>query len=203
MFNNDADYARSRIVSSYMKGKDKKDGLYKILDIRGRSNRLDEAVIYTLNSDFQEKQLKINQLNFSPGTLGYVNDRMSGSAMFVSRVPIRRDFRQGLRSSQLCYIRNGSSNFVTEQWFELNIKGLSRCLSDDYPPLSHVIEEVEEANIDMAFSKNFALSNKYKLLYKGFVIGDLTKNDTFKLQTSFNFVEEEFAKEVGNDKLSR
>jgi hypothetical protein len=203
MFNNDADYARSRIVASYMKGKEKHDGLYKIVEIQAKGNDLKTAKILAYDSKNRQVGLTIDMLCFSPGKLGYINDWFSGTATFLSRLPIRRDFRQGLRASQLCSLRNGSSNSISDNWLETNIQSVSSCLCDTYSSLAQVIEKVEEANVDMAFSKNFALSNKYKLLYKGFVIGDLKKDDTFKIQTAFSFVEEEFAKEVGNDKLSR
>lgn len=201
MFNNDAEYARSRIVSSYMKGKDK--GFYKILDIVSRNNELDKAVISATDEAGALVNLTIDQLDFSIGKLGYLNDALSGAAMFISRLPIRRDFRQGLRSGQLSYIRNGSYNPLSDNWMQANVKNISKCLWNEYPDLDTVIELSEEYNGDIAFSKNFALSSKYKLLYKGFTVGDLTKEDKFKLGKQFNFIEEEFTKEVGNDKLSR
>jgi hypothetical protein len=184
-----------------MKGKDK--GFYKILDIVSRNNELDKAVISATDEAGALVNLTIDQLDFSIGKLGYLNDALSGAAMFISRLPIRRDFRQGLRSGQLSYIRNGSYNPLSDNWMQANVKNISKCLWDDYPDLDTAIELSEEYNGDIAFSKNFALSSKYKLLYKGFTVGDLTKEDKFKLGKQFNFIEEEFTKEVGNDKLSR
>ncbi len=201
MFNNDAGYARSRITSSFMKGKEK--GFYKIIDIYGKNNELDKSTIVALDEHREEVKLTIKDLDFSIGKLGYVNDSMSGNAMYISRLPIRRDFRQGLRSSQLSFIRNFSYNPVSENWLDNNAKAVNNCLRNKYKPFEVVIELAEEYNEDIAFSRNFALSSKYKLLYKGFVIGDLTKEDKFKLHNQFNFIEEEFTKEVGNDKLSR
>jgi hypothetical protein len=200
MFNNDAEYARSRIVSSYMRGKGQ---LYKILDISSKSNLLDKAVITALNQDKLHVQIKITDLEFNIGKLGYVNDVISGIAMFVSRLPLRRDYRQGIRSSQLNFTRNGGSSPVSELWLEQNAKAVNKCINNQFPKLETVIELSEEWNNDIAFSKNFALSSKYKLLYKGFTIGSLNKDDKFKLDNNFNFVEEEFAKEVGYEHLSR
>jgi hypothetical protein len=201
MFNNDANYARSRLVSSFMRGKEK--GFYKILDVITKNNDLSKANILAFDEEKREEMLTINQLDFSVGKLGYVNDTLSGQALYISRLPIRRDFRQGLRSSQLSYIRNGSYNPLSENWLEHNAKSVNKCLRNRYLSLDEVIELAEEYNEDVAFSKNFALSRKYKLLYKGFTVGDLTKDDKFKLDAQFNFIEEEFTKEVGHDKLSR
>jgi hypothetical protein len=184
-----------------MKGKEK--GFYKIVDIYSKTNDLDKATIIAFDEDKNEVKLNIKDLDFSIGKLGYVNDSYSGTAMFISRLPIRRDFRQGLRSSQLSHVRNGSYNNLSENWLESNAKSVNKCLRNRYQSFDTVIELAEECNGDIAFSKNFALSSKYKLLYKGFTVGDLTKDDKFKLYTAFNFIEEEFTKEVGNDKLSR
>jgi hypothetical protein len=203
MFNNDVEYARSRIISSYVKGSPEKKGLHYIVDIRSKNNQLNEARILAYNETGEQQELNINDLSFSVGRLGYVNDRASGLATFLSRVPIRRDYRQGLRYSQLCYLRNGSSNAISEHWMKTNVKSINKCLEQDYPSFETVTELVEEYNVDVAFNRNFAISNKYKLLYKGFVVGDLTKDDKLKLNNQFNFVEEELAKVVGNDKLSR
>ncbi len=200
MFNNDAEYAKSRIVGSYMRGKTQ---LYKILDIVSRDNLLDKAVILALDQEKQTVQLKIKELQFSFGKLGYVNDVNSGIASFISRLPLRRDYRQGLRAYQLVSHRGGGTGGISENWLEQNTKSVFKCLNSSFPELTKVIELSEEYNGDIAFSKNFALSSKYKLLYRGFVIGDLTKNDKFKLNQNFNFVEEEFVKEVGHDNLSR
>jgi hypothetical protein len=201
MFNNDASYAKSRLNSSFLKGKEK--GFYKIIDISGRSNDLSKAVIITINEEDQTENLNIKDLEFSVGKLGYVNDKLSGQALYISRLPIRRDFRQGLRSSQLSFIRNGSYNGISENWLDCNAKNVNKCLRNFYQPLNQVIELSEEYNEDIAFSRSFALSSKYKLLYKGFTVGDLTKDDKFKLHTQFSFIEEEFVKEVGYEKLFR
>jgi hypothetical protein len=200
MFNNDAEYAKSRIVGSYMRGKTQ---LYKIIDIVSRDNVLDKSVILALDQDKNSVQLKIKELEFSFGKLGYVNDVNSGIASFISRLPLRRDYRQGLRAYQLISYRGGGTGSITESWLEQNTKSVYKCLNNIFPKLEKVIELSEEYNGDIAFSKNFALSSKYKLLYRGFVIGDLNKDDKFKLNHSFNFVEEEFVKEVGHDNLSR
>jgi hypothetical protein len=204
MFNNDADYARSKITASFMRGNQVGSGLYKITDIVNRKNNdLSKATILSIDEEGEEKSLSISDLSFSVGKLGYVTDRYTGAAFYLSRMPIRRDFKQGLRSSQLCFVRNGSSNGLPDHWLENNVKSVSNCLRDKYLDFNTVLELSEETNSDTPLSKNFALSNKYKLLYRGFSVGSLNKKDKFSLSTQFNFLEEELVKELGNDKLSR
>jgi len=200
MFNNDAEYARSRMVSSYMRGADQ---LYKIVDISSKDNKLDKAVILAIDHKRNQVQLSSKDLKFSIGKLGYVNDAISGVATYLSRLPLRRDYRQGLRAYQLVSYRSGGSGTIGETWLEQNAKSVYQCLENVFPSLPTVIELAEEYNGDIAFNKSFALSSKFRLLYRGFVVGELTKDDKFKLNHSFNFVEEEFVKEVGHDYLSR
>lgn len=152
MFNNDADYARSRLATSFMRGSETNKGLFKILDIVAKDNKLDTAKIIALDHNRKEKQLNIKDLSFSVGRLGYVNEVLSGNAMFVSRLPLRRDFRQGIRSSQLCFVRNYSTGGVSENWLDQNAKSLNKCLEEKYPNFDTVLEQVEEANVDIALA---------------------------------------------------
>jgi hypothetical protein len=200
MFNNEASYARSRIVASFMRGKDQ---LYQIIDISSKTDKLDEATIYALTSDGQKVALKSSSLEFTLGKLGYVNEPFTGIAQFLSRIPLRRDFRQGLRACQLVTCRNGSANSVPDKWLASNSKAVYKCLVNDYPKISRAIELVDEYDGDIAFSKNFAIGRNYSLLYRGFSIGKLTKDDKLKLDNKFNFVEEELVKEIGHDYISR
>lgn len=200
MFNNDAEYAKSRIVSSCMKSK---ENLLRVYDIKAVNNDFSTAAILAVDENKKNVIVKASDLSFNVGQLGYINEFISGIAYYLTRLPIRRDFKQGLRSSQLCYSRNGSTSTISESWFENNIKPINNCLNNKYPKLEKAIETIDESNCDVAFSKNFALNEKYALLYKGFKAGRLTKDDKIKLDFNFNFIEEELAKEVGNDKISR
>lgn len=201
MFNNDAKYAASRITNTYLPLKKNNDLVYIANIIYPKSNLLSESVIIGYQRDGErESKFKIEDFKFSVGKLGYVNSKYEGASYLV-RMPLRRDYKQGLRSNQLGLQRNTGVSNVSADWLSTNIDKVSSCLAEKYESLNKVIELLEEVDHDIAFSKNFAISEKYNLLYKGLTVGKLTKDDKLKLDFNFNFLEQELAKVAGNEKI--
>lgn len=204
MFNNDLKYASTRIIGTFMLSSIPGKGLVKILEIIGKTNELDKATILVLNKEGGTEQFKITDLKFAVGRLGYINHHLTGAATYLSRVPVRLDYKQGLRAGQLAMtLRDGTFQNLREGFLETNIKPLSNCVLNKYPSLLETIEKVEEYNTPVAFSKNFAINKKYKLMYKEMVAGELTSTDKVKLFPEFMFLEQELIKEVGNENFSR
>jgi len=160
MFNNDLQYAKSRMVGSFMLSKDRQLGLVSIAEVRGDNNDFSKSTIWAVTKNRDEIKIKPESLEFSIGKLGYVNQTLSGEALFISRIPIRRDFKQGLRSCQLCSVRANSLSNVNDQWLPTNVKAVSDCIQSVYPDLDQTLENVEEFNTDVAFSKNSTLSSE-------------------------------------------
>jgi hypothetical protein len=202
MFNDDAEYAASRIVGTYLPLTEKR-GLAYILDVKKKqgSNSLEQASVVAAVKKDPPEVMKIKDFLFAVGTLGYVNSGYLG-ATYLIRLPLRRDFKQGLRANQLAIQRNTSLNNISSEWLSSHVVPVSNCLNGVYPSLEESIESIDEINEDTAFSKMFALSSKYKLLYKGFNVGELTKEDKLKLEPKFSFLEQELSKVVGNEKIS-
>jgi len=204
MFNNDLKYAFSRINNTFMMSKVPNKGLVKILEMKsGDNNDLATARITFLTKRGEVEEGDISELKFSVGKLGYVNSQLSGEAMYISRAPVRLDYKQGLNTGQLTHIKPEKFQNLKPGWLETQHKAVSECLEGEYPKLGEVIEQVEEFNTQVAFSKCFAISRKYKLLYKEMVAGVLTSDDKVKLNNEFSFAEEELIKEVGNENFSR
>jgi hypothetical protein len=205
VFNDDAEYAASRIVGSYLPLTEKR-GLAYIAEIQRskNTNSLAKAQILAIPPGARSGEYEafnIKDFMFAVGTLGYVNSGYQGASYLV-RIPIRRDYKQGLRSNQCAIQRNTQMLNLQGDWIANNVKAVSNCLNNVFPRLEEAIERVDEQNDDVAFCKMFALSSKYKLLYKGFNAGVLTKEDTLKLDPNFSFLEQELAKVVGNEKIS-
>jgi hypothetical protein len=205
VFNNDANYAASRIVGTYLPLTNKR-GLAYIIDLKksNGSNSLKEASILasskkSIGGDYES--FKITDFLFSVGSLGYVNSRFQGAAYLV-RLPIRRDYKQGLRTNQCAIQRNTSLLNLQGEWLSQNISTVSDCINGVFPSVEEAIERVEEQTEDVAFSRSFAVSANYKLLYKGFNAGKLTKDDKLLLDAKFSFLEQELSKVVGNEKIS-
>jgi hypothetical protein len=202
MFNNDAKYAASRIVNTYLPLKENNELVYIANLICAKDNSLDKSTIIGYDRKGRmEVNLSINDFKFSVGKLGYVNSEYEGASYLV-RIPLRRDYKQGLRANQLGLQRNTSLSSISSDWLTDNSAKISDCLAGKYNTVDNIIELVEEVDHDIAFSKNFAISEKYNLLYKGFTVGKVTKDDKLKLDFKFNFLEQELAKVAGNEKIS-
>lgn len=203
MFNNDVEYASSRLVNSYLKVKQTGKLAFIVDILRSKANRdsLAEANVICHFGKAERKSLKIDEFEYSVGQLGYVNSFASGAGYLV-RLPLRRSYKQGLQHTQLAIQKNTSMSGVDNHWMTNNLTKVEECLAAKYPSVDSCVEVVEESDFDIAFSKNFAISYQYNLLYKGYKVGKLTKDDKFKLDTTFNFLEQQLAKEAGNDKIS-
>ena len=135
MFNNDLKYASSKITGTFMRSTRKGKGLVKILEILGKTNELDKATIMVLNKEGYTEPFNISDLNFSIGRLGYINHHLTGAAIYLSRLPARLDYKQGLRAGQLTQLVNGVFQNLREGFLDTNIKPVSNCLLNQYPSL--------------------------------------------------------------------
>lgn len=204
MFNNDAAYAKSRIVGTYLFAKENKEGLFRIVDIVApRTNRLDKSVLLVKDREGQSREANIDFFRFAAPPLGWVNPN-EGEAFFLARGPVRKDYKQGLRANQLYNIKNaGLWTPVRDNFMEVNHKPVSRTLEGVYPSLDRAIELVEEYSGAVAFSRAFCLSGNYKLLYRGSrKVGTLDNTDKLKLDNEFNFLQQELEAEVGHQRIS-
>jgi hypothetical protein len=209
MFNNDTEYAVSRLTNSYIRAKDYAQGLVRVTKIfNNGSTKFNEATIQGENKQLQPIALKEDEFEFAVGKLGYVN-YLGRAAWYLTRVPIRRDYKQGLRHNQLAIIgaggKDGSSSPVREGELESVDfrKGITDCLFNKYPTLDATLDLIEETGIPVAFSKHFAINQHFKLLYRGSTVGAVNKNGLLGLAPKFNFLTEELALEAGDDKLAK
>jgi hypothetical protein len=208
LFNEDPAYAISRLSNSWVFQKDRKKGLRFIRDIR--VNHLEPTFsasdLINSNEDLQPaKEIKGKDIDTCIGRIGYVNSVLPDrepSAMYISRLPIRRDYKQGLRASSLVFIKAMSSTSVGERWFNNNIKSISAAIRGEYPSLGEALDIIDDSyERDVAINRNFALTSRFKLAYKGAVVGAVSKDDRLKLDEEFKFLREELSKLVGVEKV--
>lgn len=204
MFNNDSEYAASRLTNSIMKAKDYDTGVIKVLRIYTTSGAraFDKAVVIGYNKDFQETKLSPSQIEFSVGKLGYVNWFGRGT-WYVTRMPIRRDYKQGLRYNQLSFKGGDSALRESETETKGFFKALADCLFNKYPPFNTALDLVEDTGNTVAFSRHFAVSNKFSLAHRGAKVGIVTDNGEMRLEKKFSFLEQELELEVKDGKLAR
>ena len=206
MFNNEAEYASSRLHNSFVMTTDYDLGIFRVNSIRNHSdnNRLSESTIYGRDKNQVEREIRPDQVLFSLGRLGYV-DYPLGEALYVTRSPIRRDYKQGIRTNSLSLVRNGSPEpFADGLWSRTAFtNGLTDCLTGRYRPFYDVLEQLEERGGVVPVSRSFALNQDMKVHYKSTPVGKLDRSERVRFDSNYNFLEQQFISEVGNGFLAR
>lgn len=126
MYGDDYEYANTRLAETIVRlGEDPvfihavEKGMRVMLS---RLDQMDEGV--PQYADFVE-------LNLHPVKLGYVNVR--GGCDYITRYPMRRDWRQGLRRGNF-----GSLGGVLDP-MRINYKDLDKCIRGQYPTFEKVL----------------------------------------------------------------
>ena len=201
-YDNDLRYAVTRMVGSFFKIKEEnKTVLGKIIEINGPSNSLRTAkVFYTLREYENSKSCSIFDIDYYPGKLGYTLDKYDYSWKYLQRLPLRRDWKQGLRNNQLVWATSNRDerSSVNGNFLEFNYDTTLNCLENKYPEFDITLENVEETGMIQAFSKNFAVDKDYKVLYKANVVGGINTQNKVKLSKKFEFLKQELEAEVKN-----
>lgn len=113
------------------------------------------------------KKKSIGEFNLSSPPLGNIN--YEGASYFVSRRPMRRDWRQGIRQSNLDVSHKGG----TRQYSFSSLCPVIIPILRMYPSYKETVDRVEDIYTDCAFTRNFSLDDKGKLWYKGrYVVGE-------------------------------
>ena len=128
-----------------------------------------QAILYRLGTN---KHISVNyeELDLTPVSLGNAN--IGNGVSYVSRIPKRRDWRQGLRDNNMQSIRvSGSAVRVRP-----TDGNLVRTMLKLFPSLNTCVESIEcGEKVGMAFSKYFSVSTKdavgYLLHYKLETVG--------------------------------
>lgn len=105
----------------------------------------------------------LTELSLKPPAFGYFQCTemfRSPTAVRPMRLPRRRDWRQGLRKSQFQFRQapNGSKVRIPSLFL------LNQPLSNQYPKtFEYVVGNLDDGYLSVALSRNFALSDKFKL----------------------------------------
>lgn len=172
MYGNDYDYANSRLEGTIIRHKGK-PVFYLHSDNTGN------VQLKTIVTG-RERSGKFSDLDFSVPTLGFVVDH--GCLMYISRKPLRRDWRQGLREN----------NVTIKRYTPMNVRTpccslLYKCITQKFPKVSEAIETCKDDLVAVALSPDWAIipdgKGVMKLNYRYFgVAGVLYGDGTFKLK---------------------
>jgi hypothetical protein len=105
----------------------------------------------------------LDGLDVHPVKLGYVNHEGGGTS-YIRRMPLRRDWKQGLREEQ-CITSNLRLGRINHQDLCNTIMGI-------FPKFSSAIKY----NYSVAFHRHWAVNRK-RLFYKGKQVGIIDKNN--------------------------
>jgi hypothetical protein len=151
-------YANNRLVGTIILYKGVPVTINDLLpDING------EGVVYfTYLKDGKKGQAKYNQdFDLTPVPLGYTN--YNGISLYLSRIPMRKDWKQGLRTATTRCLVNGQ---VYEG--QVPFSELYKTIAGDYPSIKKAIEHVQLPQISsMSFNRAFAIDKALNIWHKG------------------------------------
>jgi hypothetical protein len=198
MYDDNAAYAESRLVGTYMFNHPRQSLALITRVYNGNRGVMVDA---TDPSSQESHQELLSDYQFEVGKLGYVTT--GKGAKYLCRMPLRGDYRQGLRARQLLFIKNHSVAPVAGSWLSGNVGEVSKTITDSRPPtIQSALDVAEEQGVDVKLSRAFAVSKNFRLLYKGSTVGVVNNNDKCELNVDRQFLLEDMILVVGSQNVA-
>lgn len=193
-YNEDYEYAHQRLVQTVVRVAHSGLPVW-VNDVFIRDKQVNISPLTNLE---KATDVSLKELNLSSPPLGFVNH--NSVAVFLMRVPKRRDWKQGLRPANCQLNANGLNVHFMEL---LKNNSLHNCIIGKYPSLPNILREYEKQKIygrgsSLAWDRHWALTPLMEVLYKDWgVVGLLSKEDKdIKFQEGFSFLRESFEESV-------
>jgi len=159
MYGNDFAYAQSRIQGTILRVKKTGEPVYVYI-VNGGG----QCSVTPIERDWGGEAtvtMHVDDLDMHPVPLGYVNS--AGEATYLMRVPMRRDWKQGLRQEN-CWSSGRRLNSIP-------MKDLKNCIIGRFPSfetaLKDVVKSGEKAkNKIIAWHRHWAVSTDGRVFYK-------------------------------------
>ena len=169
------DYANSRLNRTVVRL-----GNIPVYVVNVRDDKQCE-ILHDINKEEEVALVHLDDLNPLSPALGYVNS--NGRAYYLSRKPLRRDYRQGLRTTQV-EVMVGDKN-------ARSVKLIMRCITGDFPTLQRANEKLIDGTNSIAVSRDVCLKRmaggKINVLYKWNTIG-VYKDKAFVINEKYSFL---------------
>jgi len=134
---------------------------------------------------------RIENFDLTSPPLGYTN--YEGDSYYVARYPMRRDWRQGVRESNLALVYKGR----TKRYALPSLNPLIIPILKMYPTYRETVDRVEDIYTNCAFTRSFSLDDRGRLWYKGReVVGEDKGGDTPQLFDNFFWLNELLTEEI-------
>lgn len=172
MYGNDWEYANSRLEGTIVRLGEEPVFVHRV----GPEMK---AEISTLENIYEPFIVNANELNLVPVPLGMCN--FNKDICYLSRVPLRRDWRQGLRREN--FISSiGDHGAIPPDVLAAVIKGT-------YPTFKEAMERIANGEGAVAWNRKWAITKGGHLIYKKDAVG-INKDGVLLLNKEFQYLAE-------------
>lgn len=176
-------YAQSRLVDTTIR---LKNGIpIHVLDVTGSDNKIIIKYSY-LTDEANLHETSIDNCDLNPVSLGYVNHNKK--AFYIMRMPMRKDWRQGLRMLNMI-----DSNGLNPR--NVPMKSVVNTIMNKFPKIQTCLDNLNSSKktiFSMAFHKDFSIYKEGALEYKGIIpVGVIDMNNgSLLIYDQYNWVRE-------------
>lgn len=191
-YSSDINYAINRLVGTIVTLKESGRGV-RVDHIEGK-NSCDLTDIIT----YKKLTARLFDLNISSPDLGSLN--YNGRSFYAARTPMRGDWRQGIRNSNVRFYDKIGLKLVGMSLGGDFMKAFGLMLIREYSPLDKCLDMVANKEVNsISFHRDFSVDSKFNLLYKfrGVVASINPNNASIEVGEKFFWLEE-YIKEVFN-----
>ena len=147
---------------------------------------------YLEDKDGGRFQVNFRDVELKPPKLGYLNhsEDEGGAASYLTRAHYRRDWKQGVRPSNVAQWANFKGLRAARLDGRRNFWALEKVINKEYPTLPQALDKVEERADSVAFSPDFAVTSKGVVVHKG-----VTKVGSFSFGDNAVILEKPYLRE--------
>lgn len=177
--NDDVQYAKNRLVETIVRYKERAVLVHNVWD-GGESLRLSSSDCVT--GDFIPDD-DIDEFDLTPVPLGFVNRHKK--TLYVSRKPMREDWRQGLRGQNTQVLWGGE-----EEVDVFDFKSVGQTINGEFPLIGETELRIGER---VAWHRDFCYDASGAIYYKWHGrVGNFTdlSNKSFLLDAEYHWIEE-------------
>lgn len=189
-----AAYAATRLNETVIRHKD--DPVMVVQCTPGK--RQSDILVYhrkLIDDDGSMISAPIDEYNLDPVPLGYVNH--GANATYLTRMPMRKDWRQGARMINIVDPNGYNPSRIGMHQIAVTIKGVFPTIRET---LNELNKRLSRPTRLRAFSRDFAISEDSKLMYKGlFEVGTVNmENGGLLVHDNFGWVREALEESMEN-----
>lgn len=180
--NDDVSYALNRLMKTIIRYKDKAVMVTNVTFVSGDKPLLIQAY-YIVEENGDEVNDYITKFDLTPVPLGFINFPEKKQATYLSRIPIREDWRQGLR-------QQNSRTMWGEAWW--GNEQIANTVENKFPTLLNARKNCKGDKQTCAWTRDFAVDGAGHIYYRcEGVVGEFIDDaNNYVLNAEYGWVEE-------------